>query len=501
MGKYCTKERDQWCHPGSFDSAQDKLHAARRAVEGSRQGFTLMELMVYIAIVGIVVIVAGQAFSNSTKMRVRTQSMLKASEVAENVATLFKTDVAQMGAKSSRENANAVTGPAYGDRFYSVCAVDGNGCISREVYMDPDNETPALQDFSSFSIQNESENIDDVVFRRVRYSENGYYQAVEEIHWFVENKILQRSCVLRAKSSDYTYSDDDPCADVGQTPTPVEMASGVEKFTLMAAQPSAKVDEVQVFPPNNSSVFRLVSREGSQYMPLKVTNSSGVENVGGTSQRLDQFYSNYSNTSESIIEESSRKMNQVFAIKYESGATATSWNGYCTDYGSITLEKGHEYELSFNVLYAENESRMFVPGKDHMSVGFRDIATGDFARKDGKKLLDDFLFFPALDNGGGGVRSMRFTVPEDMNAQCIAFTFSCFSPLVAQGKLVIQDLKLNKVAESNYSFDPPLDTELSTNIKEKRNVKAVQLSLTIKLNGESGEATLVIPTPSNGRTD
>ena len=59
-----------------------------------REGFTLIELMVYIAIVGIVVIVAGQAYSNSTKMRVRTQSMIKASEVAENVATLFKQDVA-----------------------------------------------------------------------------------------------------------------------------------------------------------------------------------------------------------------------------------------------------------------------------------------------------------------------------------------------------------------------------------------------------------------------
>lgn len=46
-----------------------------------------MELVVYIAMIGIVVLIAGEAFSNSTKFRVRTQNMLKASEETSNVAT------------------------------------------------------------------------------------------------------------------------------------------------------------------------------------------------------------------------------------------------------------------------------------------------------------------------------------------------------------------------------------------------------------------------------
>ena len=75
----------------------------------SKHGFTLMELMVYIAILGIVVLIAGQAFTDSTKFRVRTQNMLKATQVAENVGTLFKSDVAQMGAKSSKEQNTSAT--------------------------------------------------------------------------------------------------------------------------------------------------------------------------------------------------------------------------------------------------------------------------------------------------------------------------------------------------------------------------------------------------------
>ena len=65
--------------PRVFVYTERTVDGMGKITTDKRAGFTLMELMVYIAIVGIVVIVAGQAFSNSTKMRVRTQSMLKAS--------------------------------------------------------------------------------------------------------------------------------------------------------------------------------------------------------------------------------------------------------------------------------------------------------------------------------------------------------------------------------------------------------------------------------------
>ena len=37
----------------------------------AKSGFTLMELMVYIGLLGLIVIIAGQAFSDSTRMRIR----------------------------------------------------------------------------------------------------------------------------------------------------------------------------------------------------------------------------------------------------------------------------------------------------------------------------------------------------------------------------------------------------------------------------------------------
>ena len=55
-----------------------------------KSGFTLMELMVYIAILSIVVLIAGQAFTDSTRFRIRTQNMLKATQVAENVGNFAR---------------------------------------------------------------------------------------------------------------------------------------------------------------------------------------------------------------------------------------------------------------------------------------------------------------------------------------------------------------------------------------------------------------------------
>ena len=93
---------------------------------------------------------------------------------------------------------------------------------------------------------------------------------------------------------------------------------------------------------------------------------------------------------------------------------------------------------------------------------------------------------------------MRFTVPHTLENVCLAFTFACFSPLVAQGKVTITKLKVSKVPSSSYNFD---GFESETHKTDKQNVKAFKIVLDVKRNGESGHVEMIVPTPSNGPTD
>ena len=472
MGNFVVKERDQLCHP-----------RLRAGTSTRRGGFTLMELMVYIAIVGIVVIVAGQAYSNSTKMRVRTQSMLKASEVAENVAVLFKEDIAQMGAKSSLE----------------IRASDGSNDtfsgVKDSIYIDPNNDSEVNKDSSSFVFVPTSpasnENLEQFKMRRVRYNDAGAYEAVEEITWFLSHDTLMRRCVVVDDGLATEY-----CAPKGTTgdaliPFTVEMATEVDSFKVLPAIPWHNPDATEgsdaslVFP-DETGEFKLVQR----YDALKKIQPLSV-GAGGKNIVLKNFASNYVDSDDPGVTVE-KNFNEVYAFK--NIASEANWKSLCEG-NPIPLNTDTTYELSFKVYPApgaEDAIKAFIPGKDHMSVGFRNA--------EGEKIagLDDFAFYPPAEDDAKEIeRKMRFSVGSPVNA-CLAFTFSYYSPAAASAPVVLSDLKLRVVESAVYRFDK---NETSVETRYKKNVKAFQLRLSVKRNGESGEATLVIPTPSNGPTD
>lgn len=511
-----------------------------------QSGFTLMELLVYMMIVGIIVVVAGQAFSNSTKFRVRTQNMLKATQEAENVATLFKADVSQMGAKSSLEGGTSVKGADYGLKFFSVCKGDETeNCIPKNVYVNPDAATASSKDSSSFELTT-SNNQSDLKVRRVRFDEDGKYKSVEEIHWFVNGTTLYRSCYTLAGEAN-SEGDGSNKVDICKTKPAtienevndaVEIATGVTEFNISAGTPSTNISNEQIFPTPCSpepctDAFQLMTLPSEENIVALKVGSDELGYAGGSSVMLSRFFSNFSITSGEggeLLDKDDWKINQVVAVNNIAPTLPLSWKNHCASHGikalgdgddetdsdaDYSLLKDQEYEISFEIIYPskdgngeEDKSLMFVPGEDHMSVGLRNATNGDYLKKDGKVLLEDFMFYPPMNAHGAGTRSMRFTISSSTKEPvCITFTFACFSPLISNGKVTIKDLKLKKIASSNYDFLSGYNPESSKN--DKKNIKALKLHLQISRGGkggagskgETGEVDIVIPTPGNGPRD
>ena len=475
-----------------------------------KKGFTLMELLVYMALLGAIVVIAGRAFTDSTKFRVRTHNIISANQEAGNVGPLLQSDISQMGSKS-----------------------DTTYVVHDTVYMDPRNNDPNKRDSSSYILCTtvgdsnstclaSNPDYDSLFIRYIRYNDSGAYKAVEEAHWYVENKVLKRAC--RTVAGDTTGGN---CRFTNMSvakDSAVEIASGVERFKVFPARPRSSVT---IFPPDSTQdttggnesalMYRLVPRTDSIFVNVNVANEAGSINFGGLGQKLGggdgPFFSNWSNRLGDTLPNSDRKLNQLVAI-IDNGNTPGTWKDLCRTRGghyngSISLLKDAEYELSFSMTgpsVKPARGLLFVPGKDHMSVGFRD-QNGQPPKNAGHKIvLDDFMFYPPLEvDRGNGKRVVRFTVPDSLGGLCIAFTFAFFSPLASQGTYSIDSLRLRKLPYSSYDIDT-VEVYLPS-IRNKKNIKAFRVRLQVgrggkaDQKGETGEFDMVIPTPSNGPRD
>lgn len=423
-----------------------------------KSGFTLIELMVYIGLLGVIVLIAGQAFSDSARMQGRVQGMLRANEIAGNVSNLLKEDIAQMGAKSYED------------------AASENLLKEEEVYIKETEE-----DSSSYILTKNDggAGLDKITMRRLRYKSNGDgdFDAVEEVTWFVENGTLKRTCKTITGTEDADY-----CLKEGSSP--VSIAAGVKKFEIIPAEPGAKSEYSHILPSTDPAIknFRLVPRYGIDNLVF----FSVKPEEGGSSIELSGFAINYDYENEAVIVDG-KNANQVFFA--EANGAAGNWQSLCK---TVTLDSNAEYELSFSMPHTGDGSRLFRPGHDFMSVGFR--YKNDATRP---SEISDFSFYPPTTTGTAELnRVFRFRVKNKIPDLCLAFTFACYSPSVANGKIKISNVVLKKVESSNYTFSGN-----AIDISEKKNVKAMRVNLSVGVNGESSDVSLVIPVPSNGTND
>lgn len=439
----------------------------------NKRGMTLMELLVYMAIVGIVVVVAGTAFTNSTKMRIRTEGKLEASALAENIGSLLRDDIAQMGAKR-----------AY--NYTSSGMSDGSFGFNGSVYMSLDPSDP---DSSSYALVHLSSDADSLTMKRMSYDSLGNFQRVEEVAWYLKNGVLYRSC----KTIENEGVDECPAEDANE----VSVAENVSKFKLLPSKPGVEssdytVSAGKVYPrllPSNVDTstheFKLVARTDADndFFWVETTPKNG-----GTSVKIAGFATNYDYENDAI-NVIGKRANQLYVATAE--ASTNPWNEQCSKIDS--LQAGVEYEISFNVPYSNDDSRSFCPGKDHIAVGFRKKDTGAKITE-----LNDFLFYPPQSSGASTERRFRFSVANTVKDLCMAFTFVMYSPAVNIGTIILENVQLNQVESSNYSFE---DGYNPTNALDKRNVKAFKLNLQLQVNNEAGAVSLVVPTPGNGPRD
>ncbi len=439
----------------------------------SRRGFTLMELVVYIAIMGIIVIVAGQAFSNSTKFRVRNQSMIEANEVAGNIAALIRDDIAQMGAKSSKEVRSSTP-----DSFY----------VASEVYMNPASSTSTSSssgttvdadiDSSSFNLTPNKfgAGFDSLTFRKIRYTTSGNYEGVEEVSLYAKDSILYRACKTVAGSKGTT---DCPLTAYNV----VQMTDNVKltKFQIQPSKPGVLGSDGLLFPKYSdlsNKRFRLIPYYGSE--SFVAVSASPLE--GGTRVDLTGFISNFSESGETVT-------NPVKHQLYvgETGESSSDW----TKCKRIAFKKDSTYEISFSMMNNLDESRMFRPGVDHFAVGIRTVnGSGPGAIPD----VQDYYFYPPVNDDGTVERSTQFRSNQpDFNA-CVAFTFAFYSPTASNGMISIRDVRIRRVGDMDYVFESGY---IPTTI-DKKNVRAMKLELVVKQNGEAGVSSTIIPVPSNG---
>jgi len=439
-----------------------------------KKGFTLIELLVYMAIVGIVVVIAGQVYSDNTKMRVRTQNMLAASELAENAAALIRDDMAQMGAKTKK-----------GSSDYELLS---------DVMIKPVDDVN-VPDSSSFvyslkkgdkkgDVQLYADSID---FRRAYY-EAGEFKRVEQVSWYLDDGSLYRSCVTVSGTADEELC---PASDATTKPAGVVIATGVSNFMLTPARPSnldlgsASVSvDGRMFPSatDESEIsFKLLPYGGADFF----AKANSLPNLTAGTVTLSGFTTNY-------LSDGTKPANPVKHQYYLAGKDADddSWAN-CTE---LSFEKKMEYEITFKMHNMTDRSRMFRPNIDHMAVGIRKKADGV---PDVYTSVEDYLFYPPEDGDGIGTRSMRFSFNEPGNGPfkgCVAFTFVFYSPTVSTGSFTINNLVVRKVVDSDYTF---VD-EYQPNVLDRKNVRAFRLKLDLEKGRENGHAEMVIPVPSNG---
>jgi len=436
-------------------------------------GFTLIELLVYMALMGFVIVVAGRVFSDSTSMRVRSQSMLNSAEESGRVSALLKEDISQMGAKKWVD-------PATKDFKWASNVQISNSDLSSFVLT---KNNPATDEKS----------FDSLTFWKAHYNTEGVCDAVLKIEWFVKNEALFRKCTLL--DSDCPSGNFNTAADC---PDSVEMATNVTEFRFLPSKPGIQPPSSSSYSPPSPADTLL---SGTSFFFIKLPGNNQVGKVLG--YPFDDTYK--------------------FSINSSSSGTET--NNYLLGVGggcqSFNFKAGEEYAIEFDLLHNVNTLKvsdpcitgaadcansdrinkmtMFQAGNDHLSIGLRSPTTTNGSQISiSDTPIPDFLFYPPQQEDANGInRHFVLSVPSDITA-CIGITAAFYSE-AGEGHLDFRNFKVYRKTDKVYHFDrDPENQDYMPANNLKYAVKAFELSFSVNKRGEVSHTVTIIPVPSNG---
>ena len=451
-----------------------------------KSAFTLIELLVYMAIMGFIIVVAGKVFSDSTGMRVRTQSMTKATEVVNATVALLREDLGRMGAKEWK------------------VADQSEFRVDENVYR---NLSAIGGDTSSFVLTRSAsgEKLDAISFNTMDFSSNGELLAVREISYSVNaNKELERRCRTLGNG---TESGECPSgSQSSQWPDEPKtiMAANVEKFSLNPSIPGIR--------PANGSLSSSIDAANAlpTLFPLPANNSASFafvpsDNILSGNNTNWITLSGFKGNEQNPLNPTPPNFDMVFLAEPNSGS--------CKDFSFVS---GETYAIQFDLHYPASDDdfcRMciFQPGEDHIAIGLRKHSDLDETFEG----VPDFTVFPPqTPTDIGNVPTLRyqeFSIPVNKDSDgnpvistlnaCISVTFAFYSPWVKNGRLTFSNFKVFRKTNEIYHFAADPDNYLynpETHGTNKADVKAFELELSINIRGETTSSKSIVPVPNNG---
>ncbi|MCL2206752.1 MAG: prepilin-type N-terminal cleavage/methylation domain-containing protein [Fibromonadales bacterium] len=411
-----------------------------------KRGFTLIELVVYMAILGFIIVVAGRVFGDSAIMRVRSQNMLKSAEVIGSVSKLLKEDISQMGVK------------AWG--LSSASSLN----VRDKVYWDAN-----ASDYSSYVLYKapQSENFDSLVFKKAEFNEAGNFLGVRKVAYWVENSNLYRSC------STIDGNADSICPENGSQ---ILIATNVRKFVLTPSRPGTLNSEDTLFAPFMFPNYCFAKRTSG----TDVSENINVAGNGSTEIAVTGFSAQNN--------KNQKYFNQIYLVQ----DAVTAWEN-CI---GMDFDKDDTYAVEFKMppLTAldndrDSASTQLLPGKDHIAVGIRN-KSGNLP----PGAPSDVLFYPPQSSDAAEVkRYAEFAISRDIKNACLAITFAFYSPKASRGKLRFKEFSVYRKADEAFHFPKNV-----ADYGPKEKVKAFELAMEVEFNGEASSANSVITTPNNG---